>query len=48
MVHKGKSRKLKVDGIVASICAVYGWVDDGSKLAKSSYLYEKNAKVILI
>jgi phage terminase large subunit-like protein len=48
MVHKGKSGKLKVDGIVASICAVYGWVDDGAKPAKSSYLFEKNAKVILI
>lgn len=48
MVHKGKSGKLKVDGIVASICAVYGWVDDGAKVAKSSYLFEKDAKVILI
>lgn len=48
MVHKGKSGKLKVDGVVASICALYGWMDDGSKVAKSSYLYEKNAKVILI
>lgn len=48
MVHKGKSGKLKVDGIVASICAVYGWVDDGAKAAKGSYLYEKNAEVIMI
>jgi hypothetical protein len=37
-----------VDGIVASICAVYGWVDDGAKAPTSSYLFEKNAKVILI
>lgn len=48
MVHKGKSGKLKVDGVVASICALYGWVDDGANAPKSSYLYEKDAKVILI
>jgi len=47
MVHKGKS-KLKVDGVVATICALYGWVDDGAKEQSGSYLFDEETELITI
>lgn len=48
MVHKGKSAKLKVDGVVATICALYGWVDDGAKEQTGSYLFSDETELITI